>query len=166
VKTSPNKIANQNIKKEATAGADERGDLLIQRFWTACTDCILDVCVTGANLESHCKRTLLFKVLELQGKEKKQKHLGGCLENCHHFTPFVLSVDGLLGQDALGKTFCSRTCRKVAEALFASSWTCEGKAEHSSSLCQTLCLHGSRVPAHNVSTRFLQWEDGAGFSHA
>jgi hypothetical protein len=27
-----------------------------------------------------------------------------------------------------------------------------------------LCLRGSRVPAHNISTRFSQWEDGAGLA--
>jgi hypothetical protein len=42
-------------------------------------------------------------VLESQEKEKKRKYLRACLENRHHFTPFVLSVEGLLGGEA--KTF-------------------------------------------------------------
>jgi hypothetical protein len=53
----PNKTANQNIDEEVASGEDERGDLLIQGFWTAGTDCILDVCVTDKDAESHCKRT-------------------------------------------------------------------------------------------------------------
>jgi hypothetical protein len=34
------------------------------------------------------------------GKEKETKTPRACLENCHHFTPFVLSVGGLLGSEA------------------------------------------------------------------
>jgi hypothetical protein len=92
VKTSPDKITTQNSDKEAATGEDERGDLLIRGFWTAGTDCILDVRVTDTDSKSHCKRTP-FKVSESQGKEKTRKYLGACLENRRHFTPFVLSVD-------------------------------------------------------------------------
>jgi hypothetical protein len=56
MKTSPNKITNQNIDKEAATGEDERGDLLIRGFWTAGNDCILDVRVTDTDSKSYCKR--------------------------------------------------------------------------------------------------------------
>jgi len=89
-----------------------------------------------------------------------------CLENHRHFTPFVLSVDGLLRQEA--KTFaegfavklagkwqkpCSQACGHVKARLR----TAAVRAVH-------LCLHGSRVPAHQISTQFSQWEDGAGLA--
>jgi hypothetical protein len=111
VKTSLDKITTQNNHKEAATGEDERGDLLIRGFWTAGTDCILDVRVTDTDSKSCCKRTP-FKVLESQEKEKKRKYLGACLENRRHFTPFVLSVDGLLGREA--KTFAKRLAVKLA----------------------------------------------------
>ena len=58
VKTSPTKvITNHNIDEEATTGEDERGNLLIRGFWTAGTDCILDVRVTDTDAKSYCKRT-------------------------------------------------------------------------------------------------------------
>jgi hypothetical protein len=75
MKPSPNKIINQNIDKEAATGEDERGDLLIRGFWTAGTDCILDVRVTDTDAKYYCKRTPL-KVLESQEKEKKRKCSG------------------------------------------------------------------------------------------
>ena len=54
MKTSPSKTANhQNVDKEAATGEDERGDLLIIGFWTAGTNCILDVCVTAAVCATH-----------------------------------------------------------------------------------------------------------------
>ena len=111
VKTSPTTAANQDIDKEAATGEEERGDLLIRGFWKAGTDCILDVRVTDTDSKSYCKRTP-FKVLESQEKEKKRKYLWTCQENRRHFTPFVLSVDGLLGREA--KTFAKRLAVKPA----------------------------------------------------
>jgi hypothetical protein len=162
VKTLPDQITTQNVDKEAATGEDERGDPLVRGFWTAGANCILDVRVADTDSKSCCKRTP-FKVLESQEKEKKRKHLGAwCLENRRHFTPFVLSVDGLLGREA--KTFAKRLagkwqkpCLQVCGCVKAWLSTAAVRATH-------LCLHGSRVPAHNISTRFLQWEDGAGLS--
>ena len=111
MKTLPNKNTNQNIDKEAATGEGERGDLLIRGFWSAGTDCILDVRVTDTDAKSYCKWPL-HKVLESQEKEKKRKYLGACLENRRHFTPFVLSVDGLLGREA--QTFAKRLAAKLA----------------------------------------------------
>jgi hypothetical protein len=40
------------------------------------------------------------KVLAQQEREKKKKSLDPCLEQRKHFTPFVISADGLLGRKA------------------------------------------------------------------
>jgi hypothetical protein len=166
VNTSTNKITNQNVDKEA-ASHWRRGDSLIRGRWTAGAHCILDVCVTVTNAKSHCKRTP-FKVPESQEKEKKRKRLvGACLESCScHFTSFVLSVDGLLGRGA--KTFAKlltaklagkwqKPCLHAAGCVKARLSTAAVRATH-------LCLRGSGVPSHNISTQFLQWEDGAGLA--
>jgi hypothetical protein len=156
VKTSPGKITTQNNHEEAATREDERGDLLIRGFGTAGTGCILDVRVTDTDSKACCKRTP-FKVLESQEKEKKWKYLGACLENRRHFTPFVLSVDGLLGREA--KTFAKRLAGKLAgKWQKPCSQVCGYvKARLSiAAVCAThLCLRGSRVPAHNISTRFF-----------
>ena len=165
MKTTPNKNTNQNIDKEDATGEDERGDLLIRGFWTAGTDCILDVRVTDTDSNSYCKRTP-FKVLESQEKEKKRKYLGPCLENRRHFTPFVLSVDGLLGREA--KTFAKRLAVKLAGKWQKPYSQVAGYVKARLSIAAVrathLCLRGSRVPAHNISNRFSQWEDGAGLA--
>jgi predicted alpha/beta-fold hydrolase len=164
VRTLPNQTTNQNINEQAATGEDERGDLSIQGFWTANADCILDVHVTDTDVKCHSP----FKVPELQEKEKKRKRLGACLQSCHHFTPFALSVDGLLGRRAetLAKLLAvelaekwqkpclqARGCVKARLSTPAPAASC---ATHS-------CLRGSTVPARNVSARFLQWEEeGAG----
>jgi hypothetical protein len=40
------------------------------------------------------------KVLAQHKREKKKKYLEPCLEQRWHFTPFVVSTDGLLGKEA------------------------------------------------------------------
>jgi hypothetical protein len=58
---------------------------------------------------------------------RNKNTLGHAWENRSHFTPFVLSKDGLLGQEA--KTF-----RNVSQLNSQESGRIpEGKAEHSSS---------------------------------
>jgi hypothetical protein len=83
-----------------------------------------------------------------------------CLENRRHFTSFVLSVDGLLGRE--GKTFAKRLAVKLAGTWQKPYLQVRGyvKARLSTAAVRAthLCLRGSRIPAHNISTRFSQWE--------
>jgi hypothetical protein len=105
-------------------------------------------------------------VFELQEKEKERKYLGACLENRRHFTPFVLSVDGLLGRE--DKTFAKRLAAKLAGKWQKPYSQVCGHVKARLSIAAVrathLCLRGSRVPAHNISIRFLRWEDGAGLA--
>ena len=80
--------------------------------------------VTDTDAKSYCKRTPA-KVLESQEKEKKRKYLEACLERRRHFTPFVFSVDGLLGREA--QTFAKRLAAKLASKWEKSySQVCAG----------------------------------------
>ena len=38
--------------------------------------------------------------MEIQNKDKKKKYLLPCLAQLKHFTPFVVSVDELIGREA------------------------------------------------------------------
>jgi hypothetical protein len=38
--------------------------------------------------------------LSAHERENKKKYLGACLEQRRHFSPFVVSTDGLLGKEA------------------------------------------------------------------
>jgi hypothetical protein len=68
--------------------------------------------VTDTDAKTYCKRDPA-KVLESQEKEKKRKYLeAACLERRRHFTPFVCSVDGMLGQEA--KIFAEPLAAKLA----------------------------------------------------
>jgi hypothetical protein len=52
-------------------------------------------------------------LLAAHEREKKKKYLGACLER-RHFSPFVVSTDGLLGKDAkiLLKKLSARLAKK------------------------------------------------------
>jgi hypothetical protein len=164
VKVLAPKDDNQpNPTTKEAAPEDERGDLLIRGFWTRGTDCILDVRVTDTDAKSYRKRPPA-KVIETQEKEKKRKYLENCLKQRRHFTPFVVSVDGLLGREAA--TFSKRLAAKLASKWQRSYSEVCGYVNARLSItivrATHLCLRGSRVPTDKISTRRALWEDGAG----
>jgi hypothetical protein len=74
--------------------------------------CIINVWVMDTDCKSqHSKDPL--KVLETQKREKKKKYLNPCLEQCYHFTPVIVSTDGLIGKEAT--TLLKRLVALIAE---------------------------------------------------
>ena len=105
-----------------------------------------------------------MKVLELAERGKKRKYLKACLENRRHFTPFVVSADGLLGREA------NTYLRRIA-ALLAVKWdrpysqVCGFvKARMAIAIVRATSrtLRGSRVPFKRLAFKLPQFEDGAG----
>ena len=60
---------------------------------------IVDVRATDTDAKSYKSRAPA-KVLESQEREKKKKYLEPCLQRRRHFTPFVVSADGMKGKEA------------------------------------------------------------------
>jgi hypothetical protein len=125
----------------------------------------VDVRVTDTDAKSYCKRSP-DKVFESGKNLKKKKYLDACLEQQRHFTTFVCSVDRLLGRKA--PTFAKQLAAKLMKKWQRSySQTCGYvNARLSIAIIQAthLCLRGSRIPTSKISTRFPQWEDGAGLA--
>ena len=93
-------------------------------------------------------------------------YLEACLHQRRHFSPFVASVDGLMGVEA------TATLKRIASRL-ATKWkqsylkTCEYvKSRIAITLVRAThcCIRGSRVPAHRIRVQRPQWEDGAGLN--
>jgi hypothetical protein len=55
--------------------------------------------VTDTDAKLYRSRDPHKKVLATQEREKKKKYLQSCLEQRRHFTPFVVSTDGLFGRE-------------------------------------------------------------------
>jgi hypothetical protein len=68
-------------------------------------DCIIDVQITDIDAKSNCSRAP-GKVLAQHERRKKKKYLEPCLKQCWHFSPFVVSTDGLLGKEAKKRLKC------------------------------------------------------------
>ena len=93
-------------------------------------------------------------------------YLEAFLQQRRHFSPFVVSVDGLLVVEA------TETLKRLSSRL-STNWkqyyskTCGYvKIRISITLVRAThrCIRVSRVPAHWISVQWPQWEDGAGLN--
>jgi hypothetical protein len=87
-----------------------------------------------------------------------------CLEQRRHFSPFVVSADGLLGKEA-------KILLRKLSAMLATKWekpyseVCGyGNARMSIAIVRAahLCIRGSRIPTGKMRNRLPQWEENAG----
>eukprot|EP00978_Attheya_sp_CCMP212_P032240 scaffold124880_cov38-Attheya_sp.AAC.2 len=141
------------------------GDLLVQGVWSKQTSCIIDVRICDTDSNSYLSSTP-EKVLWKQELEKKKKYLQPCLDSRRDFTPYVLSVDGMLVTEA--KELNKRLAGKIAN-LWKTTYSkvCCGWVNARISIATLratthLCLRGSRVPIKHISSRWSNWDDGAG----
>eukprot|EP00978_Attheya_sp_CCMP212_P036537 scaffold166572_cov50-Attheya_sp.AAC.2 len=67
--------------------------------WSKHTSCIIHVRICDTDSNSYLSSTP-EKVLRKQEPEKKKKYLQLCLDSRRDFTPYVLSVDGMLATEA------------------------------------------------------------------
>ena len=94
-----------------TADTSDRGDVLCRGLWSNGQDAILDIKITDTDQASYVKRDP-EKVLQSHEKEKKKKYLRPCQHQQGAFTPLVMSVDGLLEQEA--KNILKQLSRQLA----------------------------------------------------
>jgi hypothetical protein len=81
------------------AESEDRVDILIRGLWESGTDCKLNVRATDTDTPN-CQMKDPSKVLEVAERLKKEKYLQPCLDQRRHLTPFIVSVDGLIGKEA------------------------------------------------------------------
>jgi hypothetical protein len=104
------------------------------------------------------------KVLKAAEHLKKKKYVQPCLDQRHHFTPFIVSVDGLIGKEAkmVLKVLAARTVNKAGH--MSSNVMGYMRARVSIAIVRAfhVCIRGARVPMSRMSNRRPQWEDMAG----
>jgi hypothetical protein len=142
---------------------EDRGDILIRGLWERGTDCIIDVRVTDVDAKSNRSKDP-HKVLAAHEREKKKKYLGACLEQRRHFSPFVVSTDGLLGKEAkmLLKKLSARLAEKWEKPYSEVCGYVNARMSIAIVRATHLCLRGSRIPTSKMCNRLPQWEDKAG----
>ena len=85
-------------------------DLAVSGLWQSQTEALFDVRVIDTDAESHQCRSVQ-QVLRSAEEEKKLKYSEAVEVRRGSFTPFVVSVDGFMGQEA------DRSLRRLAEVL-------------------------------------------------
>ena len=86
--------------------------MLIHGFWDRNTDCIMDVRICDVNQPSYITRKPA-SIVKSAENEKQKKYLEPCLEQRRHFTPFVVSCEGILGKEA--NVFLKRLSKNLAD---------------------------------------------------
>ena len=106
------------------------------------------------------------KCLEEAKKGKKKMYLEAYLQQRRHFSPFVASVDGLLGVEATAtlKRIASRLASKWKQPYSKTCGTVTSRVAITLVRANHRCIRGLWVPAHRISVQRPQWEDGAGLA--
>ena len=89
---------------------EQKGDILLQYLWQNGTDSVHDMRVVNSDAKSYWEKSPK-KCLEDAEKSKKKMYLKRCLQQRRHFSPFVASVDGLLGVEEMA------TLKRIASRL-------------------------------------------------
>ena len=97
---------------------------------------------------------------------KKKIYLEACLQQRRHFSPFVDSVDWMLGVEATAilKRISSRLAIKWRQPYSKTCGYVKSRVAITLVCATHCCLRGSRVPAHRIRLQQPQWEDGAGLN--
>ena len=144
---------------------ENKGNLLIRHLWQNGTDSVHDMRVVNTDAKSHMAKAP-EKCLHEAGRGKKRVYLEACLQQRRNFSPFVASVDVLLGVeetetlkrldiclDTKWKQPYSKTCGYVKSRIAITLV----RATHR-------CIQGFWVPAHRISVQRPQLEDGTGLN--
>ena len=158
-------VVREPIVQEAD---DSRGrpaliaDLSIRGVWQPQTAALLDVRVVDTDTQSYASCTV-DAVLCSAEQEKKRKYSAAVEDRRASFTPFVVSVDGVLGHDAqhLMKRLCDQIAVKWEKSHSEVMGWVRARMAFAILRATNLCLRGSRVKwrsGHGM-------DDGAGLPH-
>ena len=93
---------------------EQKGNLLIRDLWKNGTDSFHDMCVVNTDAKSHMTKAQ-EKYLQEAERGKKHMYLATCVQQRWHLSPFVASVDRLLGVEA------TSTLKRLSSRL-ATKW--------------------------------------------
>jgi hypothetical protein len=104
------------------------------------------------------------KVLEAVEHLKKKKYLQPCLDQRHHFIPFIVSVDGLIRKEAkmVLKVLAARTSTKSGKMYSNVMGYMRARLSIAIIRATHVCIRGSIVPTLRMRNILPQWEDKTG----
>ena len=144
---------------------EQKGDLLIRDLCQQGNGNIHDMRVVNTDAPTHRTKDP-ERCLHEAEREKKRMYLEACLQQRRHFSPFVASVDGLLGVEATSnlKRLASRMATKWNKSYSKTCGYIKSRIAITLVRATHRCIRGSRVLAHRISVQRPQWEDVAGLN--
>ena len=134
-----------------------RGDLLLRNLFDKQMDVIVDVRICNTDASSY-QSVSPAKALERNEKEKKRKYLQPCLKQRRSFTPFVMSVDGMLGNEAksLLKAIAMKLSKKWERPYSVVCGFIKSRLSFAIARATHLTIRGSRVISKKMSRPLIQ----------
>ena len=119
--------------------------------------------VVNTDAKSHMSKAP-EKCLHEAERGKERMYLAACLHQRRNFSPFVASVDGLLGVEATAtlKRLSSRLSTKWKQPYSKMCGYVKSRIAITLVRATHLCIQEHQVPTHRISVQRPQWEDGAG----
>ena len=120
-------------------------DLGIRGIWQPQTEALFDIQAVDMDAPSYVKRTV-EAALQTAEQEKKKKYLEAVQTRRATFSPFVVSVDGVLGHEV--KLLIKRLAEKIAykweKSLSELTGWVRARMAFAILRATNLCLRGSR----------------------
>ena len=162
--------SKQARSKATTVSADtsqievkeQKGDLLIRDLWQNVTDSFHDMHVVNTYAKYHLAKTP-EKCLQESERANKKIYLKACLQQRRHFSIFIASIDGLMGEEATStlKRIASRLETKWRQTYSRMCGYIKSRATITLVRSTHPCIRGFRVTVHKISVHIPKREDGA-----
>ena len=145
---------------------ETRGNVPIRGLWKTQTEAIIDVRFGDADTETW-EPYRMDKLLAGWEKTKKDKHGQACYDQQRHFSPFFLSVDGMMGKEALVilATLSRLMAAKLDEPILHVTGWVNNQIAITVARSYSRVLRGARAPSP-LRTQEPQWVSGSGLGLA
>jgi hypothetical protein len=133
---------------------EDGSDIIIRGLWERGTNCILDIRFTGTEAPTSQMKDP-SKFIKAAERLKKKKYLQPCLDQHHHFTPFIVSADGLIGKEAKSvlKVIVARTATKAGKKYSNAMGYTRARLSIAIVRASHVCFRGVRVTKSRISNR-------------
>ena len=141
---------------------EQKDHILIRDLWKIGTDIVHDIHVVNIDSNIHLVKTP-EKCQQEAEPAKKKIYLEACLQKCRHFSPFIASVNWLLGVEAMDtlKSISSCLTTKWQQPYSRTYGYVKIRVAINFVRSTHWCIRGFRLLANKISVQQPQWEDGA-----
>jgi len=134
--------------------------LLVRGFFCRGRDAIFDIRLQDLDAQTYINKDPQ-KCLIASEDAKKKKYQKKCHEHRHDFVPFVVSVDGMFGPEAIN------TLKWITQLLSEKWWRPYSSTFGYVKSCMSiavaqatnLCLRGTRMKNHSLDNRRYLWDE-------